>query len=383
MAARSYVHTRAHAPCVNVRTGHCLVTPRRRVAAIADLSDEEIASLWVTAKVGTCMAEPPPPSARTALTRALRSLSPRRRPAVHRSPQQVGTMLKRFHSADALTLAIQDGAAAGQTVPHVHIHILPRHFGDFEPNDKVYDALDECDMRRGASAERGPREVVSAPARTPGKPPSGALASAKGRRQRSRERLPRIGSASSLTLRSVGSSKGKLGHDKPLRRRRALSHQQPSPSSSDGRGSASQPSGTRQSRMRARARDRDSQLARSASLSPGAMRSATAAQPRDAAGGAGAAGAGAPESGDARSGPGTRAHAAPHTPAGTSSVAGAGGRAPDELSAGAGAGAGSARAVKKLVLDEEARRPRSKEAMAKEAAGYRTAMQLQLRMTST
>ena len=36
----------------------------------------------------------------------------------------------------------QDGPAAGQTVPHVHIHILPRHVNDFEKNDEVYDAID-------------------------------------------------------------------------------------------------------------------------------------------------------------------------------------------------------------------------------------------------
>ena len=33
---------------------------------------------------------------------------------------------------------------AGQTVPHVHIHILPRKTGDFEKNDEVYDAIDEA-----------------------------------------------------------------------------------------------------------------------------------------------------------------------------------------------------------------------------------------------
>ena len=35
----------------------------------------------------------------------------------------------------------QDGAQAGQTVPHVHVHILPRKSGDFENNDEVYDAV--------------------------------------------------------------------------------------------------------------------------------------------------------------------------------------------------------------------------------------------------
>ena len=33
---------------------------------------------------------------------------------------------------------------AGQTVPHVHIHVLPRRRGDFEKNDDVYDAIDDA-----------------------------------------------------------------------------------------------------------------------------------------------------------------------------------------------------------------------------------------------
>lgn len=35
----------------------------------------------------------------------------------------------------------QDGPQAGQTVAHVHIHILPRKAGDFENNDDIYDAV--------------------------------------------------------------------------------------------------------------------------------------------------------------------------------------------------------------------------------------------------
>jgi bis(5'-adenosyl)-triphosphatase len=27
-------------------------------------------------------------------------------------------------------------------VPHVHVHVLPRKAGDFEPNDRVYDELE-------------------------------------------------------------------------------------------------------------------------------------------------------------------------------------------------------------------------------------------------
>ncbi len=39
-------------------------------------------------------------------------------------------------------IAVQDGATAGQTVPHVHVHILPRRARDFANNDDVYTELD-------------------------------------------------------------------------------------------------------------------------------------------------------------------------------------------------------------------------------------------------
>ncbi|CAL1411928.1 unnamed protein product [Linum trigynum] len=57
--------------------------------------------------------------------------------------QKVGSQLERFHGASSLTFAIQDGPQAGQTVPHVHIHIIPRKANDFEKNDEIYDAIDE------------------------------------------------------------------------------------------------------------------------------------------------------------------------------------------------------------------------------------------------
>lgn len=57
--------------------------------------------------------------------------------------QKVGSRLETYHKASSLTLTIQDGPQAGQTVPHVHIHIIPRKGGDFEENDEIYDALDE------------------------------------------------------------------------------------------------------------------------------------------------------------------------------------------------------------------------------------------------
>jgi bis(5'-adenosyl)-triphosphatase len=81
--------------------GHVLVIPRRVVPRFQDLSLEEVADLWSTAHA-------------------------------------LGPKLQDQFGADALTFAIQDGPAAGQTVAHVHIHILPRKAGDFFKNDDVY-----------------------------------------------------------------------------------------------------------------------------------------------------------------------------------------------------------------------------------------------------
>ena len=53
------------------------------------------------------------------------------------SVHEIAPKLERHYGGEALTISIQDGAAAGQTVPHVHVHVLPRRPGDFEPNDKV------------------------------------------------------------------------------------------------------------------------------------------------------------------------------------------------------------------------------------------------------
>ncbi|XP_054640080.1 bis(5'-adenosyl)-triphosphatase isoform X4 [Dunckerocampus dactyliophorus] len=41
----------------------------------------------------------------------------------------------------------QDGPEAGQTVKHVHVHVLPRKAGDFEDNDSVYQELQKHDRQ--------------------------------------------------------------------------------------------------------------------------------------------------------------------------------------------------------------------------------------------
>jgi histidine triad (HIT) family protein len=77
-----------------VQPGHALVVPRRHAPLLADLEAEEAAALFAVAR-------------RVAL--ALR------------------------HSGlpcDDVTLLLNDGPAANQTVPHAHVHVVPRRRRD-------------------------------------------------------------------------------------------------------------------------------------------------------------------------------------------------------------------------------------------------------------
>ena len=38
--------------------------------------------------------------------------------------------LARLHRPDAFNIGLNDGPAAGQTVPHCHLHLIPRYAGD-------------------------------------------------------------------------------------------------------------------------------------------------------------------------------------------------------------------------------------------------------------
>ncbi|KAK5094815.1 Dinucleoside triphosphate hydrolase [Lithohypha guttulata] len=93
---------------VNLRPllpGHSLVCPVRHVPRLSQLSDAETTDLFLTVK-------------------------------------RVSEMLERVFKADALNVAVQDGAAAGQSVNHVHVHIIPRRDGDVANGDEVYEWMD-------------------------------------------------------------------------------------------------------------------------------------------------------------------------------------------------------------------------------------------------
>jgi bis(5'-adenosyl)-triphosphatase len=76
-----------------VLPGHTLVIPRRHVIGITELSGEEMADL------------------RDILSRLL-------------------PVLLKAHGADSYNLSINNGEAAGMSVKHLHVHVVPRHKAD-------------------------------------------------------------------------------------------------------------------------------------------------------------------------------------------------------------------------------------------------------------
>ncbi|XP_029446308.1 bis(5'-adenosyl)-triphosphatase [Rhinatrema bivittatum] len=91
-----------------VLPGHVLVCPLRPAPRFSDLSSREVADLFATA-------------------------------------QRVAAVVERHFSGTSLTISLQDGPEAGQSVEHVHVHVLPRRAGDFPRNDSVYEKLEERD----------------------------------------------------------------------------------------------------------------------------------------------------------------------------------------------------------------------------------------------
>jgi len=84
-----------------VTEGHTLVVPRRHVASLFDLTDDEQGGLWKL----------------VALVRA---------------------KLLADLRADGFNVGVNDGTAAGQTVMHAHVHVIPRRQVDVaDPRDGV------------------------------------------------------------------------------------------------------------------------------------------------------------------------------------------------------------------------------------------------------
>lgn len=76
-----------------VSNGHTLIIPRRHVDSLFDLGHDE-------------------------------------RDALFNLVEEAKRRLEQEFRPDAFNIAINDGPAAGQTVPHLHIHLIPRYEND-------------------------------------------------------------------------------------------------------------------------------------------------------------------------------------------------------------------------------------------------------------
>ena len=78
-----------------VSSGHAEVVPKRHVESYFDLTDEELLAIYDLSK-------------------------------------QVKDIIdSRFHP-DGYNIGVNDGEAAGRTIHHCHVHLIPRYIGDVE-----------------------------------------------------------------------------------------------------------------------------------------------------------------------------------------------------------------------------------------------------------
>lgn len=78
-----------------VNPGHTLVIPKRVISDYFDLSEKEQRSCWAVV-------------------------------------DKVKSILKKHYNPDGFNIGINIGVAAGQTIPHVHIHVIPRYTHDMD-----------------------------------------------------------------------------------------------------------------------------------------------------------------------------------------------------------------------------------------------------------
>jgi diadenosine tetraphosphate (Ap4A) HIT family hydrolase len=97
--------------------GHLEIVPKRHVESFFDLTDQEILEAYAL----LC---------------------------------EVQKELQQKYDADGYTIGVNEGDAAGRTIDHLHIHLIPRHFGDVEdPRGGIRQAAPNCDPDSWAASK--------------------------------------------------------------------------------------------------------------------------------------------------------------------------------------------------------------------------------------
>jgi diadenosine tetraphosphate (Ap4A) HIT family hydrolase len=85
----------AHYDSYPVNPGHCLIIPRRHVAEYFQATAEEKAAIWALV-------------------------------------DEMKIIIDRDYTPSGYNVGVNVGVTAGQSVPHIHIHMIPRYKGDVE-----------------------------------------------------------------------------------------------------------------------------------------------------------------------------------------------------------------------------------------------------------
>ena len=64
------------------------------------------------------------------------------------------TVLKSVFECDGFDWTIQDGVSAGQTIPHLHLHIIPRKPHDLPESNNWYSKISENEIQMLESQQR-------------------------------------------------------------------------------------------------------------------------------------------------------------------------------------------------------------------------------------
>lgn len=110
-----------------VTPGHVEVTPKRHVQYLEQLTDEELDGMMRFAR--EVMQRIRDTDLRALYTNLLPSSDERNRQL---QEEALNNVIRRPGAIDAFNVGINDGPEAGQSVPHLHLHLIPRWAGDME-----------------------------------------------------------------------------------------------------------------------------------------------------------------------------------------------------------------------------------------------------------
>lgn len=109
-------HVRALYNLAPMLPGHCLIVPKRHVCCLSELGAAESAEMLAFAA-------------------------------------QIAGLVMATYGCTGYDLSLQEGEAAGQTVAHLHLHIIPRRAGDLSTRDWHTILLDSASRRQLTSEE--------------------------------------------------------------------------------------------------------------------------------------------------------------------------------------------------------------------------------------